>query len=124
MLRHNQLTSNDNDNDTSHEYNNHNDNRSNTNVILIVIVIVTTKVITLIIVIAIPIVCYSIVKAQRVDANWRAMRGDAEGAQQLLSSTCSEAHTCHILPPFEIDWGLFSAVFAGSEGKSLIHRIG
>ena len=32
--------------------------------------------------------------------------------------------TCHILPPSEIDWGLFLADFAGSEGKSLFHRIG
>ena len=33
-------------------------------------------------------------------------------------------HTCHILPPSEIDWGLFLAVFTGSEGKHLFHRIG
>ena len=33
-------------------------------------------------------------------------------------------HTCHILPPSEIDWGLFWAVFAGSEGKHLFHIIG
>ena len=26
-------------------------------------------------------------------------------------------HTCHILPPFEIDLGLFLAAFAGSGGK-------
>ena len=32
--------------------------------------------------------------------------------------------TCHILPPSEIDWGLFCAVFPGSEGKYLFHRIG
>ena len=33
-------------------------------------------------------------------------------------------HTCHILPPFEIDLGLRLAVFAGSGGKYLFHRIG
>ena len=33
-------------------------------------------------------------------------------------------HTCHILPPSEIDWRLFLAVFTGSEGKHLFHRIG
>ena len=35
-----------------------------------------------------------------------------------------ECHTCHILPPSEIDWGLFWAVFTGSEGRHLFHRIG
>ena len=33
-------------------------------------------------------------------------------------------HTCHILPPSEIDLGLCLAVFAGSGGKYLLHRIG
>ena len=33
-------------------------------------------------------------------------------------------HTCHILPPSEIDLGLCLAVFAGSEGRYLFHRIG
>ena len=33
-------------------------------------------------------------------------------------------HTCHILPPSEIDLGLSLAVFAGSGGKYLFHRIG
>ena len=33
-------------------------------------------------------------------------------------------HTCHILPPSGIDWGLFLVVFTGSEGKHLFHRIG
>ena len=32
--------------------------------------------------------------------------------------------TCHILPPSEIDLGLCLAVFAGSGGKYLFHRIG
>ena len=32
-------------------------------------------------------------------------------------------HTRHILPPSEIDLGLFWAVFEGSEGKHLFHRI-
>ena len=33
-------------------------------------------------------------------------------------------HTCHILPPSETDLGLCLAVFAGSGGKYLFHRIG
>ena len=33
-------------------------------------------------------------------------------------------HTWHILPPSEIDLGLCLAVFAGSEGRYLFHRIG
>ena len=33
-------------------------------------------------------------------------------------------HTCHILPPSEIGLGLCLAVFAGSGGKYLFHRIG
>ena len=33
-------------------------------------------------------------------------------------------HACHILPPSEIDSGRFGAVFAGSGGKYLFHRIG
>ena len=33
-------------------------------------------------------------------------------------------HTCHILPPADIDLGLCLAVFAGSGGKHLFHRIG
>ena len=33
-------------------------------------------------------------------------------------------HTCHILPPSEIDLGLFWAVFTSSGEKYLFHRIG
>ena len=33
-------------------------------------------------------------------------------------------HTCHILPPSEIDFGLCLAVFTGSGGRYLFHRIG
>ena len=33
-------------------------------------------------------------------------------------------HTCHILPPSEIDLGLCLAVFEGSGGRYLFHRIG
>ena len=33
-------------------------------------------------------------------------------------------HTCHILPPSEIDLGLFWADLTGSEGQHLFHRIG
>ena len=38
--------------------------------------------------------------------------------------TFDEVHTCHNLPPSEIDLGLYLAVFAGSGGKYLFHRIG
>ena len=58
----------------------------------------------------------------------------AEGAASLAASledffnTASGRdkmrHTCHILPPSEIDLGLCLAVFAGSGGKYLFHRIG
>ena len=34
------------------------------------------------------------------------------------------SHTCHNLPPSEIDGELFLAVFTGSEGRYLFHRIG
>ena len=33
-------------------------------------------------------------------------------------------HTCHNLPPSEINLGLCLAVFASSEGRYLFHRIG
>ena len=33
-------------------------------------------------------------------------------------------HTCHIIPPSEIDLGLFWADFTDLEGKHLFHRIG
>ena len=36
----------------------------------------------------------------------------------------SDMHTCHILPPSEIDLGLCLAVFAGSGGNYSFHRIG
>ena len=40
------------------------------------------------------------------------------------TSFFTDFHTCHILPPSEIDLGLCLAVFAGSGGKYLFHRIG
>ena len=45
-------------------------------------------------------------------SDYRSMR------QRLLE------HTCHILPPSEIDLGLCLAVVAGSGGKYVFHRIG
>ena len=44
------------------------------------------------------------------------------GGLRLLG--CSNHHTCHILPPSETDVGLCLAVFTGSGGKYLFHRIG
>ena len=38
-------------------------------------------------------------------------RGRRPGGRFLL------LHACHIIPPSEIGWGLFWAVFTGSEGK-------
>ena len=35
-----------------------------------------------------------------------------------------DSHTCHILPPTEIDLGLCLAVFAGSGGKYIFCRMG
>ena len=37
---------------------------------------------------------------------------------------CMYIRTRHILPPSEIDLGLFWAAFTGWEGKKLFHRIG
>ena len=52
--------------------------------------------------------------------NWAACRvGGQLGLRVLLV-----LHTCHILPPSEIDLGLCLAVFAGSGGKYIFHRIG
>ena len=42
----------------------------------------------------------------------------------LTAKALTLIHTRHILPPSEIDLGLFWAGFAGSEGKKLFHRIG
>ena len=41
-----------------------------------------------------------------------------------LDTGKSPDHTCHILPPSEIDLGLCLAVFTSSEGQYLFHRIG
>ena len=48
-------------------------------------------------------------------------RGFVSAERDVLSAA---AHTCHIPPPSEIDLGLSLAVFAGSGGKYLLHRIG
>ena len=48
----------------------------------------------------------------------------ARDAGTPFSESLREDHTCHILPPSELDWGLFLAVFTGLEGKHLFHRIG
>ena len=48
-----------------------------------------------------------------------------ENESLLATGRCNlNNHTCHILPPSEIDLGLCLAVFAGSGGKYLFHRIG
>ena len=47
-----------------------------------------------------------------------AVRGRGR-ARRLLGG-----HTCHIIPPSEIDLGLFWAHFTDLEGNHLFHRIG
>ena len=55
---------------------------------------------------------------------WHVCGGGAFGGVWGLARLPTERHTCHILPPSEIDLGLFWADFAGSGGKHLFHRIG
>ena len=43
---------------------------------------------------------------------------------QLVKGAPCHIHTRHILPPSEIDLGLFWADFTDLEGKHLFHRIG
>ena len=43
---------------------------------------------------------------------------------RVAGLSTGRGHTCHILPPSEIDLGLCLAVLAGSGGKYLFHRIG
>ena len=45
------------------------------------------------------------------------------GFASLPTEQSTVGHTCHILLPSEIDLGLCLAVFAGSGGKHLFHRI-
>ena len=44
--------------------------------------------------------------------------------RRRLAAKVHNDHTCHNLPPSEIDGGLFLAIFTGSEGGYLFHRIG
>ena len=46
------------------------------------------------------------------------------GSGSRSHSRSRDDHTCHILPPSEIELGLCLAVFAGSGGKDLLHRTG
>ena len=48
----------------------------------------------------------------------------SRGRNLLCGDFARQCHTCHILPPSEIDLGLSWADFAGSGGKHLLHRIG
>ena len=57
-----------------------------------------------------------------VSQNW--LKGRRGRTGQPRSGPGAPGHTCHILPPSEIDLGLCLAVFAGSGGKYLFHRIG
>ena len=63
---------------------------------------------------------------QPVNFPWRPWWAHEEctPSYACLASPPEHRHICHILPPSEIDEGMFSAVFAGWEGKSLFHRIG
>ena len=51
-------------------------------------------------------------------------RGETPAKKTGTSPDGYLAHTCHILPPSEIDLGLRLAVFAGSGRKYLFHKIG
>ena len=42
----------------------------------------------------------------------------------ISDNYCYDCHTCHVLPPSEIDLGLCLADFAGSGGRYLFHGIG
>ena len=46
------------------------------------------------------------------------------GPRSQHSAISAARHTRHILPPSEIDLGLFEADFTDLEGKHLFHRIG
>ena len=48
----------------------------------------------------------------------------AAARRVAVATRAKTIHTCHILPPSEIDFGLCLAVFAGSGGKYVFHRIG
>ena len=50
-------------------------------------------------------------------------RGVEYGKYGGAANEWMNAHTRHILPPSEIDGGLFLAVFTGSDGRYLFHRI-
>ena len=54
--------------------------------------------------------------------SWAA--GPPGGRPGTAWAEAAADHTCHILPPSEIDLGLFFVVFTVSEGKCLFHRIG
>ena len=60
----------------------------------------------------------------------KSIRSELYCSLFILSSATTSSyvtrrpHTCHNLPPSEIDGGLFLADFAGSEGIYLFHRIG
>ena len=78
---------------------------------------------------------YVMIKLSAISQNrcsWEnvAKRGKMYGscgkmcALKQTITTCKVFHTRHILPPSEIDVGLFWAVFTGTEGKHLFHRVG
>ena len=80
---------------------------------IIIIIIIMIIIIIIIIIITVTTIALLLLRAGRV----RRVVGVADVRVQLL-------HARHILPPSEIDLGLCLAVFAGSGGKYIFHRIG
>ena len=90
--------------------------------------IIMIAIITIIITIMIAILIILRLREHQI-RGWRAVSprgsyGQGSNSSSFSSSPAvrlrlfrSEGHTCHILPPSEIDLGLFLAVFAGSGGK-------
>ena len=54
----------------------------------------------------------------------KTQRGEVPTSLDRVFSVARILHTRHILPPSEIDLGLFWADFTDLEGKYLFHRIG
>ena len=81
--------------------------------IIIIVIIIVIIIITIIIIIIIIIICFMFSSSS--SSSRRII---------ILPLVLRPRPACHILPPSEIGWGLFSYVSTGSEGKHLFHGIG
>ena len=91
-------------------------------IIIILIIVVVVVVVEIIIIIVIIVIA-------RLAWHGRGTTPPSEHSERLTPrrpkiQNPELLHTCHILPPSEIDLGLWLPVFAGSGGKHLFHRIG